>query len=86
LAEEAAQKRAKEEALAGDYSEMYLQLRRRTLELLYPHLERAAAEAKDETYEIQTELANLRNQVYCRTEGRGDAPAKTEAKTEDWLD
>lgn len=71
--------------MASDYSEMYLQLRRRTLELLLPHLERAAAEAVLESYEIQTELANLRNQVYCRTEGRGDTPAKAEAKT-DWLD
>lgn len=65
---------------------MHLQLRRRTLELLLPHLERAAAEAVLESHEIRTELANVRNQVYCRTEGRGDASIKVVPKTDNWLD
>lgn len=61
-----------------------LQLRRRTWERLLPFLEQAVEAAKDESREIQIELANVRNAAYCRTEGAGDEP-QLPAAADDWL-
>lgn len=46
----------------GPYSTFNMQVRRRTLEVLLPHLERAA-EAPFEDQEVQIDLANIANGV-----------------------
>lgn len=63
----------------------YLQLTRRTWEILLPHLEEAVKDTTGETYEVQTEVANVRNMAYCRTEGRDDKDDNAKTTEEDWL-
>jgi hypothetical protein len=60
-------------------------LRRRTLELLLPHLEAAVLQAhlEKESFEIHTELANVRNTVSCLL--INSAPDAAPAQEEDWL-
>jgi hypothetical protein len=79
----------------------FLQLRYETWAILLPYLKRAVDEYATQPggdREILTELGNLRNAAYCRTEGRGDAVSRNEvdsgvvgrasdaaALTDDWL-
>lgn len=50
----------------GSYHAFDFQVTTRTLEVLYPFLERAAESAPFDDNEVNTELANFRNRVRCR--------------------
>lgn len=56
------------------FSRFDLQVDIRTLEVLYPYLERAADNCDFETDRIATEVANVRNQVWCRLQAAGREP------------